>query len=295
MASNVTHSALAPTGRRTLFSSSSSKKKPKVGPKTFKSALLRWALAIAGTYYYLTGSIFAEETTFRFRSRNTGAISDPQDLRLITASEAGTTQRPGSIEEVGPTEGTIAGEPVSPEDLEAEADQQGAFNPETGEINWDCPCLGGMAHGPCGEEFKSAFSCFVHSTEEPKGMDCIDNFKTMQDCFRKFPEVYGAELDTDEKEDESEEGSPEITAEDEQVSASKIPSTPPSSGEPAVPVTAEQVQEKVKAEVPAQLDKEKEVPAQLDKEKEVPAQLDKEKEMPAQLDKEKEVPAGSTK
>lgn len=36
----------------------------------------------------------------------------------------------------------------SVEELEQEADQQGAFNPETGEINWDCPCLGGMAHGP---------------------------------------------------------------------------------------------------------------------------------------------------
>jgi intermembrane space import and assembly protein 40 len=43
------------------------------------------------------------------------------------------------------------------EDLEDEADQEGAFNPETGEINWDCPCLGGMAHGPCGEEFKAAY------------------------------------------------------------------------------------------------------------------------------------------
>ena len=65
----------------------------------------------------------------------------------------------------------------SPEALEEEADQQGAFNPETGEINWDCPCLGGMAHGPCGEEFKAAFSCFVYSKEEPKGMDCIDKFQ----------------------------------------------------------------------------------------------------------------------
>lgn len=65
----------------------------------------------------------------------------------------------------------------SPEALEEEAGQQGAFNPETGEINWDCPCLGGMAHGPCGEEFKAAFSCFVYSKEEPKGMDCIDKFQ----------------------------------------------------------------------------------------------------------------------
>jgi len=63
------------------------------------------------------------------------------------------------------------------EGLEEEADSQGAFNPETGEINWDCPCLGGMAHGPCGEEFKAAFSCFVHSNEEPKGVECIENFK----------------------------------------------------------------------------------------------------------------------
>lgn len=61
--------------------------------------------------------------------------------------------------------------------LEEEAGQQGAFNPETGEINWDCPCLGGMAHGPCGEEFKTAFSCFVYSDAEPKGMDCIDKFQ----------------------------------------------------------------------------------------------------------------------
>lgn len=34
-----------------------------------------------------------------------------------------------------------------------------------------------MAHGLCGEQFKAAFSCFVYSKEEPKGMDCIDKFK----------------------------------------------------------------------------------------------------------------------
>lgn len=67
--------------------------------------------------------------------------------------------------------------PGSPQELEEEAGQQGAFNEETGEINWDCPCLGGMAHGPCGEEFREAFSCFVYSKEEPKGMECIDKFK----------------------------------------------------------------------------------------------------------------------
>lgn len=61
--------------------------------------------------------------------------------------------------------------------LQDHDESQAAFNPETGEINWDCPCLGGMAYGPCGEEFRAAFSCFVYSKEEPKGMDCIDKFK----------------------------------------------------------------------------------------------------------------------
>ena len=29
-----------------------------------------------------------------------------------------------------------------------------------GEINWSCPCLGGMPVGPCGLEFRAAFECF---------------------------------------------------------------------------------------------------------------------------------------
>lgn len=71
--------------------------------------------------------------------------------------------------------------------LEQEAGQQGAFNPETGEINWDCPCLGGMAHGPCGEEFRAAFSCFVYSNEEPKGIECIEKFKCVIPRFNFVP------------------------------------------------------------------------------------------------------------
>jgi len=96
------------------------------------------------------------------------------------------------------------------EQAEAESGSQGAFNEETGEINWDCPvrfhykrvpdfadmgitlqCLGGMADGPCGEQFKAAFSCFVYSDAEPKGVECVEKFKNMQDCFRKHPDIYG--------------------------------------------------------------------------------------------------------
>lgn len=48
-----------------------------------------------------------------------------------------------------------------------------------------------MADGPCGEQFKAAFSCFVYSEAEPKGVDCVEKFKAMQDCFREHPDVYG--------------------------------------------------------------------------------------------------------
>lgn len=105
----------------------------------------------------------------------------------------------------------------SPGALEEEAEQQGAFNEETGEINWDCPCLGGMAYGPCGEEFRAAFSCFVFSKEEPKGVDCIDKFKGMQNCFREHPDIYGGELDDESDEAgavEQEEGRPVSVARD---------------------------------------------------------------------------------
>ncbi|KAI9688054.1 MAG: Oxidoreductase [Bathelium mastoideum] len=118
--------------------------------------------------------------------------------RQSTSTSTGTSnQAATAVATTGAT--SSAG---SPQDLEEEAEGEGAFNPETGEINWDCPCLGGMANGPCGEQFKAAFSCFVYSKEEPKGMDCIENFKNMQDCFRQYPEVYGAELADEEDEEE---------------------------------------------------------------------------------------------
>ncbi|RDB25417.1 Mitochondrial intermembrane space import and assembly protein 40 [Hypsizygus marmoreus] len=72
-----------------------------------------------------------------------------------------------------------------PSDAEGEhshdAGSGGAFNPVTGEINWDCPCLG---------------------EEEPKGINCVEKFKSMQTCFREHPEVYGDEIMDDEEDEE---------------------------------------------------------------------------------------------
>ncbi|KAH7355156.1 hypothetical protein BKA65DRAFT_497782 [Rhexocercosporidium sp. MPI-PUGE-AT-0058] len=187
---------------------------PSQKSRTWKGSAARWGLAGAGVYYYNTSNVFAEEPEAAIqklddslhniqesREPTVDAIVEEKRRRQAQAqAEAQQKQRlaEGDVEgEEGEDEGGMEG-------LEDEAGQQGAFNPETGEINWDCPCLGGMAHGPCGEEFKAAFSCFVYSTEEPKGVECIEKFKGMQDCFRLHPEMYGSELEDDEDEVEEE-------------------------------------------------------------------------------------------
>ena len=78
---------------------------------------------------------------------------------------------------------------------EDEEDEMEGLIKANGEINWDCPCLQGMAYGPCGEQFKAAFSCFHYSEVEPKGSDCIPQFRDMQECFVKYPEIYGKDND----------------------------------------------------------------------------------------------------
>ena len=136
------------------------------------------------------------------------AAEDKAKAKAAAAAEAAAAAAPTS-DASAESEGSVAAAPATEQgtegedegevqggslgDLEAEAGQEGAFNPETGEINWDCPCLGGMAHGPCGEEFREAFSCFVHSTEEPKGMECIEKFKYVFECYWSADPALGIE------------------------------------------------------------------------------------------------------
>ncbi|KAI1626496.1 chromosome transmission fidelity protein 18 [Exophiala viscosa] len=181
--------------------------------RSWKSSALRWGVAIAGIYYYNTSPVFAEQPQHNLLNPNLEALDDSVEttsLEELTSRRARQAERNTSV--LKSAAETVSSEnastsvsaqqeshehAASPQELEEEAASEGAFNPETGEINWDCPCLGGMAHGPCGTEFREAFSCFVFSNEEPKGMDCIDKFQGMQQCFQRHPEVYKGELEDD--------------------------------------------------------------------------------------------------
>lgn len=101
-------------------------------------------------------------------------------------------------------------------DIKPSEEPASAVNPETGEINWDCPCLKSALEPPCGHTFKAAFACFVGSKTEPKGIDCHELFKAMQECFQAHPEKYGSILSDDEE--ASDEAQTRITVESSESS-----------------------------------------------------------------------------
>lgn len=124
------------------------------------------------------------------------------EATILTAQATGKATEPKTDASKDKPKGDIAskeGEKMG--NLEEETKRESAYNPDTGEINWDCPCLGGMADGPCGEEFKVAFSCFIYSEAEPKGIDCVEKFQGMQTCFRQYPEYYAEQLKDEEEAD----------------------------------------------------------------------------------------------
>lgn len=65
-----------------------------------------------------------------------------------------------------------------------------------GNINWTCPCLGGLPYGPCGFEFREFFGCLPQFQEngaaehEEKTKECFPKFAAMKECFSQFPKLY---------------------------------------------------------------------------------------------------------
>lgn len=118
----------------------------------------------------------------------------------------------------------------------------------------NCPCIDAMREGPCGDQFLSAYRCFLESDSEPKGMDCVDKFANMQGCMAEHPEEYGVDdEDGDEATigtgipgmEESEKGNavvvddvvPEVPDLPDVPEAPEAPVSPPTDA-PATPVGA---------------------------------------------------------
>lgn len=77
------------------------------------------------------------------------------------------------------------------------AEQRQLSKEELIEEALNCPCIASMKEGSCGDSFIDAYKCFLQSETEPKGMDCMEQFKTMQSCLAEHPEEYN--LDDDDE------------------------------------------------------------------------------------------------
>ncbi|ESP01293.1 hypothetical protein LOTGIDRAFT_99768, partial [Lottia gigantea] len=73
---------------------------------------------------------------------------------------------------------------------------------ENGEINWDCPCMGGFQNGPCGQTFRDSFTCFIQSKVEPKGSDCYEQMREWSQCMKDNAEYYDKLKEKNENNDE---------------------------------------------------------------------------------------------
>lgn len=120
---------------------------------------------------------------------NEGAYIQPDESEIIltTTPTANQNEEPSnSLIENVELENTDLNFGMDPQDLS----NQGLYNPNTGEVNWDCPTLAGLAHGPCGFKFRSTFLCFLYSDNIPKGKECLQQFDLMQKCFHQNSDYY---------------------------------------------------------------------------------------------------------
>lgn len=71
------------------------------------------------------------------------------------------------------------------------------------------PRAGSLKEGPCGSTFVEAFSCFIRSDHEDKGMDCVPQFGAFQTCLQAHPtHVEALMLDAEEAVPESSDNGP---------------------------------------------------------------------------------------
>ncbi|KAH3684392.1 hypothetical protein WICPIJ_004632, partial [Wickerhamomyces pijperi] len=87
--------------------------------------------------YLLSSSPLALDT----KAKETTTTTKPAKAEKTEVTSTEEQQEQTATKDTKTTTTTV----TATEGEEQEPVQQSAYNPETGEINWDCPCLGGMA------------------------------------------------------------------------------------------------------------------------------------------------------
>ncbi|XP_024959951.1 mitochondrial intermembrane space import and assembly protein 40 homolog [Cynara cardunculus var. scolymus] len=117
------------------------------------------------------------------------AVDSPADPKTEESSSPSAHNSPPSMESLL-AEATAFGNEDANASLEAKAQKA-----------LECPCIQNLRSGPCGSQFSAAFLCFLKSTAEEKGSDCVQPFVALQSCIQTNPNAFPKEvLENDEAE-----------------------------------------------------------------------------------------------
>ncbi|XP_022857437.1 mitochondrial intermembrane space import and assembly protein 40 homolog isoform X1 [Olea europaea var. sylvestris] len=75
----------------------------------------------------------------------------------------------------------------------------------------ECPCIAHLRSGPCGTQFSDAFVCFLKSTAEEKGADCVHPFVSLQNCIKANPDAFSKDILEDDEVEKDEKPSKEYS------------------------------------------------------------------------------------
>ncbi|KAI3419942.1 CHCH domain-containing protein [Psidium guajava] len=112
----------------------------------------------------------------------------------VAASEAASDDRsPG-----GPSSSPSSGAATTMDSLIAEAaayanDENESLDAKAQKA-LECPCIADLRSGPCGNQFSESFVCFLKSTAEEKGSDCVHPFVALQNCIKANPGAFSKDI-----------------------------------------------------------------------------------------------------
>ncbi|PIN02988.1 hypothetical protein CDL12_24488 [Handroanthus impetiginosus] len=109
------------------------------------------------------------------------AVEDKSSLTTSTSTATQDSPQPSLDSLIA--EAAAYGDEDDNESLEAKAQKA-----------LECPCIAHLRSGPCGVQFSDAFVCFLKSTAEEKGSDCVNPFVALQNCIKANSDAFSKDV-----------------------------------------------------------------------------------------------------
>lgn len=134
----------------------------------------------------------------RNSNRNRNRMGQVQSEAAAAADSLGEQLSPAVTPQSDSHAAAAATSSINLDSLIAEAAAYGNDENESLEAKaqkaLECPCIADLRNGQCGFQFSEAFLCFLKSTTEEKGSDCVHPFVALQKCIKAYPDAFSKEI-----------------------------------------------------------------------------------------------------